>query len=508
MNGDFTLSTQCTIQISDFPLKWAPLINFFDSDVPGFPLSRVHIKKNGNRLFGVPMTWSIVDRNGDGTCTLAIVVVVNRHLDEVGSELRTAFVEQMKERLGFSERLSKSQIKECCQNPDGTTDDRHAKWKTMVDLIFPRLQKYFGPWIRCGQFYSKTYGIFRLVSTWNVPGGKKQEIIMTSNLLKTAGEPVTDDADTPINLHLLPTQDEIRQNELDGFPGFRQVRKAVIEFGDRYLTWKYETGNNNFYLLDPDTPVPLNNDTWTDLVGNLKKENEDVLVQFKEDMNRMYQRAFVLVVYLYNSIKGTRFGQFEVEDYSNIYDDKPRSLYPKVLGMILQQAFGNYNAIPVDTWVDTFFSTLLETPSGEIPTSGSQLGKFERFIWETAQLRKTNQPFFDNILHCIKTGILHSKSMYMRKPNPLACNLCSLSKEGCSTFDGIRESKVAVVDRSNLNQTGGANTIELATPKKKTEQPDKLLHLDINHLEAGALGGIDFIIVKNSGRAVDRKSVV
>lgn len=498
----FTLSSRSQVVLEEFPYKWVPMLNFFDSDVPGFPLQRIHVNSDGTRLFGVPVSRSVDSINGDGTCTLNIDVITNRDLDLVDPDLRDAFSDELEERLGFSEALSIDAVKNCCQNPDGTRDDRHHTWEKMVDIIFPRLQYYFGDRLRCGQFYSRTYGLFRLVSTWNVPGGEKQEIIMTSNLLKTVGRDIENERGEPINLYLLPTYEEILEDELDDFPKFRKLKEAVEDFGDQYLTRSYPVGDSTVYLLDPDTYVPTNAEKWDNVMETVDKENRELLVQLKEDMNRMYQRPFVLILYLYNAFQGLNFSDFSREEYAQIYRDSPRTMYPKVLGMILQQAFGNYECIPVDTWVETFFVTILDTPANEIPESGSELGKFERFVWETAQLRKTNQPLFDEIVHCIKTGIMHSKSMHMREPNPLSCNLCALSSEGCPTYRGISDRSVTTIERDRLTNTEGHNRIKLSTPAKNIDNPDRELYIDEDHFGSAGLSNIDFIVVTDGGQAV------
>ncbi|KXA88641.1 hypothetical protein AKJ62_04755 [candidate division MSBL1 archaeon SCGC-AAA259D14] len=125
---------------------------------------------------------------------------------------------------------------------------------------------------------------------------------------------------------------------------------------------------------------------------------------------------------------------------------------------------GNFEVIPVDTWVETFFKYLLGTSPNEIPQSGRKLGRFERFVWNASQLRNTNQPLFDDIIHCIKTGVLHSENMHMREPNPLSCHLCALSREGCPVFEKIESGKVAVVDRSTVGTEDEEDRILLKNP--------------------------------------------
>lgn len=502
MPKDFTLTARCSIQIDDFPYKWTPLLSFFNSDVPAFPLHRMHIKRDDERLFGVPVTWRAGEKQPNGSCDLEVDVLSNMPFEEVSDSTQTAFEDELRERLGISEALTREDILNCCQNPDGTVDERHKGWREMVDIIFPRLKHYYGDRIRCGRFYSRTYGLFRLVSTWNVMGGEKQEIIMTSNLLDTVGHRVESDRGETINFHLVPTYNEILNDELGGFPEFRSVKTAVVEFGDKYLKNEYEAADNTVYLLDDGVDVPRNAETWRDKIDEMTPTNRKVLVQLKEDLNRNWQRPFVLIQYLYNVFREVNFNDFTIDDYMAILDRGSRNMYPKVLAMVLQQAFGNYDCIPVDRWVSEFFETLLDTPKSEIPRSGTTMGKFERFVWETAQIRKTNQPLFKDIVHCIKTGVMYSEGKQMRNPNPLSCNLCELSDEGCPSYGEISDREVAVIDRDRFETTNGPNRIEFDTPARKISDGDGELYLENSEFELGQLARINFVIVTNSGQAL------
>lgn len=236
-------------------------------------------------------------------------------------------------------------------------------------------------------------------------------------------------------------------------------------------------------------------------MGSVNPESREVLVQLKEDLNRNYQRPFILIVYLYNVFQGLDFGDFTQADYAEIYRSEPRSMYPKVLGMVLQQAFANYECIPVDTWIKTFFETVLEIDEDDIPVSGSELGKFERFVWEISQLRKTNQPLFSDILHCIKTGVMYADDdMVMRGANPLSCNLCSLAEEGCPTYESVADSQVAVIERSQFVQDDAINRVQFDTVDRKVSDEHGDLYLDMNNFEER--GTADFVIITVDGDAL------
>lgn len=502
MSTDFMLSSRNTVEIEDFPYKWTPFLSFFNSDVPAFPLHRVHVKRGRERIFGVPVTWRSKEKDSTGSCTLELDVISNKSLNEVSSDAEDAFQRELRERLGFSEALSKQDLLNCCKNTDMTVDERHQKWRTIVNIIFPRLEAYYGDRLKCGRFYSRTYGLFRLVSTWNVQGGEKQEVIMTSNLLNTVGQHVESEHGEAINLHLVPTYGEILDDDLAEFPKFESLKIAVEDFGDQYLTKEYTAQESTVYLLDDDVYVPRTAETWHETMSTVESDNQEILVQLKEDLNRNWQRPFVLIQYLYNVFQGVNFNHFTVDDYIAIRDKGTRNMYPKVLAMVLQQAFGNYDCIPVDRWVTEFFETLLDTPESAIPKSGTEMGKFERFVWETAQIRKTNQPLFKDIVHCIKTGVMYSKGKKMRNPNPLSCYLCELSEEECPSYLEISDQHVAVIERDRFKQEGGRSSIEFDTPARKISDDHGELYLDDSEFSFGELQRIEFIIITISGKAL------
>ena len=80
-------------------------------------------------------------------------------------------------------------------------------------------------------------------------------------------------------------------------------------------------------------------------------------------------------------------------------------IYPKIWSMVLQQGFGNPGAIPIDNWIETFYSIPLKIDSKEDFLNSFQgMGKLERMLWVTAQARKTNMFSIFNWVWCLKYG--------------------------------------------------------------------------------------------------------
>jgi len=488
LSDRFSLIAENTLAIDDFPIRWVPLLNFFDPELPGFPLHRVHFLLNGNRIFGIPVTCSVGQKSGEN-CRLEIRVLSNVDLEEEhNAAAKARFIEELKERLGVSEAQDMESLKECC--------GQHEDWKKIVELIFPRLKKYYGNRIPCGQFYPELFGILRFTAAWATPGGRKQEIIMMSNVLATIGRGVGSRVGWEgINLLLLPTYEEVMDGSLESFENFQKLKNAVLEYGDAHLTDEYSTGDKTLYLLDRSKDIPVNDEKWNALLSGLSQETRKLLTQIKEDFNRNYQRPFVFITYFYNLFKGVDFSEWNSDDYARIIEDDPRGCYPKVLGCFLQQAFRKYGCIPIDIWVKSFFEEVLQTSSIDIPTSGRNLGKFERFVWKTVQLRKNNQPFFNDILFCIKTGVMHSKNIVNRKPNPLSCSLCSLD-EDCPTCQRILSKKVIIVNRGNISTERGtiASPVLLEKPPMRIETTRKN-YFDPSIFTSCSIDEADFVII-------------
>jgi hypothetical protein len=94
--------TRITVILESFPYSWVPLINFFDPDLPGFPLHRVNFLFENRRIFGIPVSYS-VEAKSEGNSKLKLYVMSNINLELAENrEVRNVFTQKLKERLGFS----------------------------------------------------------------------------------------------------------------------------------------------------------------------------------------------------------------------------------------------------------------------------------------------------------------------------------------------------------------------------------------------------------------------
>ena len=364
------------------------------------------------------------------------------------------------QRFGLSEKLGIQDLHACSHNQD---------WKDIIDLIFPRIKTYYGDYIPYGQFYSELFGIFRFAASWNTTTGRKQEMIMLSNLLSRCGEVVENQTEFPgINFSLLPTYGEVLDGQLSDFPSFQSARDAIIEMGDAYLTKEFALPNGTFLYTGAHTN-PSSKAAWYDFMSshNFSQSTVEFLTGVREDMNRMNMRPFVFFTHMYSLFKGCDYYDWTKNDYVRLYTDEKDGhavgSYPKVIACFLQQSFLKTEIMPVDTWMNAFFSELLLHEKKDIPMLGTDLGKFERFVWATVQLRKNNQPRFNDILFCIKTGVLHSKTITDRQPNPLSCELCAFEVDCPTRKRSVAKKKFYAISRQSEQSVMTADTIQLGT---------------------------------------------
>ena len=492
----FKLKHSSDIEIEDFPLQWLTITSCLDPELPGFALHYIHFLSKTNaekdkRVFGCPIQISLAEITGSGSCTARVKVICNIDLD---SDLLAyqKFKMELCHRFGITEKLGIQDLHACSHNQD---------WKDIIDLIFPRIKTYYGDYIPYGQFYSELFGIFRFAASWNTTAGRKQEMIMLSNLLSRCGEEVENQTEFPgINFSLLPTYGEVLDNQLSDFPSFQSARDSIIEMGDAYLTKAFALPNGTFLFTGADTN-PSSKSDWDDFMSihNFSQSTVEFLTGVREDMNRMNMRPFVFFTHMYSLFKGCDYYDWTKIDYVNLYNaeksGKARGSYPKVIACFLQQSFLKTEIMPVDTWMNAFFSELLLHGKNEIPKLGRDLGKFERFVWATVQLRKNNQPRFNDILFCIKTGGLHSSTIIDRQPNPLSCGICTF-EAACPTRErAVANKRYYAVSRHSKQAVKTADTIELVTSAMGSGNEAKKIKDYASGIYPKPAKPVDFIIL-------------
>jgi hypothetical protein len=184
-----------------------------------------------------------------------------------------------------------------------------------------------------------------------------------------------------------------------------------------------------------------------------EKRELDFLI---DAFNRLATRAFGFIGLSYNARPENDFRRWDGQRFRQFYVDKEEErtvgIYPKIWGMILQQGFGNPEVIPIDEWIESFYTIPLQIDSKErFLRSFRSIGKLERMLWVTGQARKTNMYAIFDWLWCLKFGtgkttveITESDVQRLRDANPLSCLNCPLKGE-CRAFIRISAADVFVM---------------------------------------------------------------
>jgi hypothetical protein len=193
-------------------------------------------------------------------------------------------------------------------------------------------------------------------------------------------------------------------------------------------------------------------------------EEEAITIEEKRELdflidafNRLATRALGFVGLTVNAVPENDFRQWSGADFKQFYigaeSERTVGIYPKIWSMVLQQGFGNPEAIPIDNWIESFYSIPLQIGTKrEFLRSFNRMGKFERMLWVTAQARKTNMYTIFDWVWCLKYGtgkttidITETDVRRLRNANPLSCLKCPL-KNDCIRYLEISEEDVYVMD--------------------------------------------------------------
>ncbi|MBD3948897.1 hypothetical protein I4Q36_04910 [Tuanshanicoccus lijuaniae] len=121
------------------------------------------------------------------------------------------------------------------------------------------------------------------------------------------------------------------------------------------------------------------------------------------------------------------YSSWSKEFFINFYTNglKLKGYSEKATACFLQQGFSNTEAIPIDTWIETFFNYPLGINERiEFFNQFNNLGKLERLILLSSQSNKTNMKTFFDVLWCQRYGTTGNKQL--RGINPIACYSCRL----------------------------------------------------------------------------------
>jgi hypothetical protein len=488
------LSNRILIHIPDFPLRWIPLVHLYDPDLPLFPISYFHVLRSGLRKDQRPAAFDrgygfieALRVNPHGGAD-ALVVTNVAPSDQNYEELFAKIVEEVHERLGLSDPVIEADVASAFSGP---LSDRNG---VLVQLWNRVVARAYGGSLPFGRTWDPVLGLARWVASWYAPGGRKSELIQTHYFASRFGERVqTQSAMPAVDFFLLPTWQELSSGDLSllsGFPKFLALAEGasalvgstassafgtvVLEPHLKFTRMKRRLGRGAF---SSDAFLELARTLPT---GRLRNAVIECFNAFDKGPGRPLKFLMML-----EDLRLQRYSpeDFTSDDLASIYQGLEGTYNsPKAIAIFAQQCFANVNALPLDTWVNTFLQYPLAIRGAlsdkdairQLFSNGRRLGKVERLIWFAAQARKVHSSACDDALWCIKRAGENA-----RGANPLSCAVCLESvRSVCPAFSGIATGTVS------FNSPRSAATFNVSTTKNE-DSPQ--VFLDVRGKSAGSL---------------------
>jgi hypothetical protein len=430
------------IKISQVPIAWLPLIQLFDPYLPQFPVFYIHKIVNGKRIYGFPVFFNISSVNGE-TCDLRFLFLSNKNINS-SSSIRKNIENELAERIGLVNKITLKDLIFSC--------NRDKSLERMISELWNKnIKKAYGNCLPFGRFYEELFSILRFTAAFNPSSGRKSEMQMVYDFISNYGEKII--VVSPwghLEFFLLPTYDDLLGVDMDKFPKFKTLYRTMMKFFKRFYTEELKLDKIKIKLLPPGTFLTTSNgDQFRAKTEDLKnrryitfqeKKNIDFLL---DAFNRYPPRVRIFITFICNINKENDYRRWSrdavVELYSGSYEGKGMS--PKVLSCFLQQGFGNPDFIPIDNWIESFYSLVFNIGSKkDFLSRFLKIGKLERLFWILSQARKTNSQLVFDQLWCIKYGTPNDE---LRGPNPLSCYPCFL-KDSCLGFASIKKEKAFI----------------------------------------------------------------
>ena len=447
-----SLSYRYTFEIEGVPDRWTPLIHLYDPDLPLFPIYYFHAvpekektrrPESRNRVYGY--VESVFHETGD---ILQVRVVTNKDLnDNRNTRFRDAAEEEVRQRIGARDAVTVDEIRNAFTSLSSKTEK-------VIEEIWDRVIKNpYGNRLPFGRLWDEVLGLARFVASWNSPSGRKGELIQTHYFASRFGEKIQISSNLPqVDFYLLPTVQEIFDDSdpLGDFEKFGNLVTFVRKFTSRYCSPLDVDG-----LKLTRFNKPVNGKFDSSIIKSLfealrlpRAEHRAAMECFNA-FDKGPQRTLIYIMLL----NDLRFGKLDPASISSkqmgsIYTGMKGTYHsPKAIAIYSQQCFANKEAMPVDTWIQTFMKwplSVYPAKRGEhidyIFSAGKNLGELERLLWYTSQARKVHSSACDDALWCMK----YNSESSPRGPNPLSCNICYRSiRDVCPAYEKIKKNKVS-----------------------------------------------------------------
>jgi len=450
-----TLAYQHTIVLLEVPHRWLPLIHLYDPDLPLFPIYYFHvIRPNmpvGDRPLAADRIFGYVERiiplDSDG---IEVRVITTKDLTlEVNSDFRLALEGEVRARFGVTDPVRLGDVTNAFQPPLNYANEvLREMWHRVVANAYGNLLPF-------GRTWDEVFGLARFVASWNSQSGRKGELIQTHYFASRFGVRVGAAAAIPqMDYFLLPTLAEIldQGNPLAEFPNFRNLLRVAELIGQHYGEER-RVGNIRLTAFRKPLRGSFNTEQLLAIINgaNIPHNLRDTAIECFNAFGKGPPRTILFLLMLNDLRRGfLRPEALTSAEVGSIYDGLAKSYQsPKVIAIYAQQCFGNREAMPIDTWIETFMKWPLavfsqeptRTPMTDIFTHAAGLGKVERLLWVTSQARKVHSSACDDAVWCVKYG---SPNGGPRGANPFACNVClEAIRTHCPAYAQIRERAIS-----------------------------------------------------------------
>jgi len=429
------------IKIKDIPLQWIPRFESYYPDLPQFPITYIHFNYGGEKIYGFvsATSFDIKDKN----CEIEALFLSNKKIE---GDLIPLVQKEIEERFGSADKIGLKDILKCC--------NKNEEYEKFFSELWKYISKTYGEYIPYGKFYEEIYSMVRFVSAWQPKTGRQSEMRMLYNFLSAFGEHVKVEGKWDyLDFFILPTYDEILNEDLDNFPKFKTLYSGIKKIWEIYFTEEQELGGMKIKSMARAWPQAKDNfikEVTFPLYqkGKLTLEEKQGIDRLVDAFNRHSWRA-AFFIWSIMSLHNKDYRKWDKKFFVKFYLNKKRTVgsSPKVIACFLQQGFKNEEVIPIDIWVKSFYELALGIQTEEeFFNSFSKMGKLERAIWLSSQANKTNIKTFFDLMWCTRFGVTGNSEL--RGPNPISCYECRLQKN-CPSYKKISNSLVLINEEKN-----------------------------------------------------------
>ena len=459
----FRLLNEIHVVIPDIPVQWIPKIELYYPDLPQFPIMYIHFFSADKRIIACPVSVSY--QITGAKCSADFFVLCNTQPTEV---VKNDLINEISNRIGLADSVNIETVKACCKG--------NTEYEKLFEKLWEFIKASYGESIPYGRFYEKLYSIPRFVAAWQPKTGRQSEMRMLYNFMKFFGEEVEfPESWSHLEFYVIPTYSEIDINTFESFQKFGKLYAAITKLFDLEFTEESSVEPYSFHSL-PKAWDKKRDDFTNNVLREHKKSGElnDEECEYIEKLVDAFNRHPWRAAYFISAIKTIEIANYDKWNKSFIcsfYDNCENMIgySGKVVACFLQQGFGNDEAIPVDTWIETFYKFVLGIDNrSDFYRSFDHLGKLERVIWLASQSNKTNMKGFYNTLWCQRYGVNNNKEL--RGVNPLACCQCKL-KERCIGLSKMSDEKIYLSGKKPVDGEGEKDVcffceLEAKVPKK------------------------------------------